>query len=100
MYAMNTNDCQLIVSLPHRHGGVASMLAALGKAEIEVTRIEPRGDDGAGMYRVTVSHRPRLAVVLLEGFGCRVTGPASDPIDIPINPRADRYMTTGAGRAW
>ena len=99
MYAMDTGDCQLIVTMPRRHGGAVSLLAALGHAEIEVTRIEPWGD-GGGMYRITVSHRPRLAVVLLEGLGCRVTGSASDPIGIPINPRADRYMTTDAGRAW
>jgi hypothetical protein len=52
------------------------------------------------MYRVTVSHRPRLAVVILEGVGCRVTGPASDPIGIPVTPRVDRYPMTSAGRTW
>ena len=90
MYAMDTRDCELIVTMPHRRGGVASVLAALGHEEIEVTRIEPRGYDGGGMYRLAVRRRPRLAVVILEGLGCRVTGPASDPIGIPVTPRVDR----------
>jgi hypothetical protein len=90
VYAMDTRDCELIVTMPHRRDGVVSVLAALGHAEIKVTRIEPRGDDGDGVHRVTVSHRPRLAVVILEGLGCRVTGPASDPIGIPVTPRVDR----------
>jgi hypothetical protein len=97
---MDARDCELIVAMPHRHGGVASMLAALRHAEIKVTRIEPRGYDGDGMYRVTVSHRPRLAVVILEGVGCRVTGPACDLIGIPVTPRVDRYPMTSAGRTW
>jgi hypothetical protein len=77
MLAIDVRDCHLTVSTPHRHGGVASMLVALGDARIEVSRIEPRGGD-SGMYRLTVSDSPELAVRILEGIGCRVTRVPSD----------------------
>jgi hypothetical protein len=84
VYAMDTRDCELIVTMPHRRDGVVSVLAALGHAEIKVIRIEPRGDDGDGIYRVTVSHRPRLAVVILEGLGWPGNRPRQRPDRHPV----------------
>jgi hypothetical protein len=72
MLAIDVRDCHLTVAAPHRHGGgVASILVALGDARIEVSRIEPR-DDESGMYRLTVSDSPELAVRILQGIGCQV----------------------------
>jgi hypothetical protein len=98
MLAIDVTDCHLTVSTPHRHGGVASMLVALGDARIEVSRIEPRGGD-CGMYRLTVSDSPELAVRILEGIGCQVTRAPTDWIGIHLTPRANGYATTDAGRS-
>ena len=95
MLAIDVRDCHLTVSTPHRHGGVASMLVALGDARIEVSRIEPRGE----MYRMTVSDSPELAVRILEGIGCQVARAPTDRIGIHITPRANGYATTDAGRS-
>jgi hypothetical protein len=97
MLAIDVKDCHLTVSTPHRHG-VATTLVALGDARIEVSRIEPRGDEG-GMYRLTVSDSPELAVRILEGIGCQVTQASSDRIGIHLTPRANGYATTDAGRS-
>jgi len=35
MLAIDVRDCHLTVITPHRHGGVASMLVALGDARID-----------------------------------------------------------------
>jgi hypothetical protein len=73
------------------------MLVALGNARIEVSRIEPRGDESR-MYRLTVSDSPELAVRILEGIGYQVTRPPSDLIGIHLTPRANGYAVTDAGR--
>ena len=98
MLAIDVRDCHLTVSPPHRHGGVASILVALGDARIEVSRIEPRGDD-CGMYRLTVSDSPELAVRILEGIGCQVTRAPNDWIGIHLTSRAKGYAMTDAGRS-
>ena len=98
MLAIDVRDCHLTVSTPHRHGGVASMPVALGDAKIEVSRIEPRGDE-SGMYRLTVSDSPELAVRILEGIGCQVARAPTDRIGIQVTPRANGYATTDAGRS-
>jgi hypothetical protein len=82
----------------HGHGGVASILVALGDARIEVSRIEPQGDD-CGMYRLIVSGSPELAVRILEGIGCQVTRAPDDWIGIHLTLRANGYATTDAGRS-
>jgi hypothetical protein len=74
------------------------MLVALGEARIEVSRIEPRGDDW-GMYRLAVSDSAELAVRILEGIGCQVTRGPSDRIGIHLTPRANGYAVTDAGRS-
>jgi hypothetical protein len=95
MLAIDVRDCHLTVSTPHRHGGVASMLVALGEARIEVSRIEPRGDD-CGMYRLTVSDSPELGVRNLEGIGCQVTrapttgSESTSPLALMVTPRLTR----------
>jgi len=92
MLAIDVKDCHLTVSTPHRHGGVASMLVALGDARIEVSRIEPRGE----MYRMTVSDSPELAVRILEGIGCQVTrapptgSESTSPLALMVTPRLTR----------
>ena len=61
MLTIDTRECRIMVTMPHPHGGVASMFAALREAGIEVIRIEPRGGR-AGIYQLIVSDRQRLAM--------------------------------------
>lgn len=42
MLAIDVRDCDIVVAMPHRHGGVARMLMALENAELGVSRIEPQ----------------------------------------------------------
>ena len=72
MFAIDVGDSDLMVVMPHRHGGVAGILVALGDAGLAVSRIEPRMGE-AGMYLLTVQGRAEIAVSILEGFGCTVT---------------------------
>jgi hypothetical protein len=71
MLAIDVRDCDIVVAMPHRHGGVARMLMALEDAGLGVSRIEPRVGQ-TGMYRLTAKGNPQLAVTILEGLGCRV----------------------------
>ena len=71
MLAIDVGDSDLMVVMPHRYGGVASMLVALGDAGLGVSRIEPRIGE-AGAYRLTVQGRAEIAVTILEGIGCTV----------------------------
>jgi DNA-binding PadR family transcriptional regulator len=70
--AIDARDSDLMLVMPHRHGGVASMLVALEDAGLGVSRIEPRIGE-AGTYRLTVQGREEVAVTILEGIGCTVT---------------------------
>ncbi len=72
MLAIDVMDRDIMVATPHRHGGVARMLAALQAAGLRVIRIEPRHDE-RGMYRLTLNDSPELAVRILEKLGCRVS---------------------------
>ena len=72
MLAVDVRDSDLILAMPHRHGGVARMLVALEEAGLGVSRIEPRTGE-AGMYRLSVKGSAEIAVSILEGIGCRVT---------------------------
>ena len=72
MLAVDVRDSDLILAMPHRHGGVARMLVALEEAGLGVSRIEPRTGE-AGMYRLSVKGSTEIAVRILEGIGCRVT---------------------------
>jgi hypothetical protein len=72
MFAIDVRDSDLMVVMPHRNGGVAGMLVALGDAGLAVTRIEPRIGE-AGMYLLTVQGNAEIAVTILEEFGCTVT---------------------------
>ena len=72
MFAIDVRDTDILVTAPHRHGGVARMLAALQAAGLKVSRIEPRIND-TGMYRLTLSDSPDIAVRILKAIGCRVT---------------------------
>lgn len=72
MFAIDVRDTDILVTTPHRHGGVARMLAALQAAGLKVNRIEPRLNE-TGMYRLTVSDSPDFAVRILKALGCRVT---------------------------
>jgi DNA-binding PadR family transcriptional regulator len=71
MLSIDVRDCDIVVAMPHRHGGVARMLVALEDAGLGVSRIEPRAGQ-TGMYRLTANGSPELAVRILEGIGCRV----------------------------
>ena len=71
MLAIDVRDSDLMLVVPHRHGGVAGMLVALEDAGLGVSRIEPRIGD-AGMYRLTVRGSAEIAVTILEGIGCLV----------------------------
>ena len=75
MATNRAGDCQMIVSMPDHWGGATSIVAALGKAKIEVTRIEPQGG-GPGIYHLIVDDRPLLAASVLKGMGCLVLGVA------------------------
>jgi hypothetical protein len=70
--AIDARDSDLMLVMPHRHGGVASMLVALEDAGLGVSRIEPRIGE-AGTYRLTVQGTAEVAVTILEGIGCTVT---------------------------
>jgi DNA-binding PadR family transcriptional regulator len=72
MLAIDVTDSDLMLVMPHRHGGVAGMLIALEEAGLGVTRIEPRSGE-VGMYRLTVQGRAEAAVTILEAIGCTVT---------------------------
>jgi DNA-binding PadR family transcriptional regulator len=72
MLAVDVRDSDVILAMPHRHGGVARMLVALEEAGLGVSRIEPRTGE-AGMYRLSVKGSAEIAVRILEGIGCRVT---------------------------
>ncbi|HXL60509.1 MAG TPA: hypothetical protein VN959_07510 [Mycobacterium sp.] len=72
MLAVDVRDSDLVLAMPYRHGGVASMLMALEDAGLGVSRIEPRIGE-AGMYRLTVKGSAETAVGILEAIGCRVT---------------------------
>lgn len=72
MFAIDVRDTDILVTTPHRHGGVARMLAALQAAGLKVSRIEPRINE-TGMYRLTLSDSPDIAVRILKAIGCRVT---------------------------
>jgi len=69
MLAIDVTDSDLMVIMPHRHGGLAGMLVALEDAGLAVSRIEPRIGE-AGMYRLTLHGRAEIAVTILEGIGC------------------------------
>jgi hypothetical protein len=73
MLAIEARDCPILVAPPRRPDGVASMLVALGAAGIGVSKVEPRIDD-SGIYLLTVSDSPELAVRILAGIGCRCNG--------------------------
>jgi hypothetical protein len=79
VFAVDPRACHITIAVPP-HGGVASIVVALGNARIDVTRIEPCGDGGSEMYRLTVLDRRRLAVTILEEVGCRIVGPVADPV--------------------
>jgi hypothetical protein len=87
--AIDTRGCHIMMTVPHRHG-VASMLAALIDAGIQVIQIEPRGGE-RGTYHLIVSDRPRLAVNILEGIGCQALGSSDDAIGGPLTRPTDRY---------
>jgi DNA-binding PadR family transcriptional regulator len=72
MLAIDIRDCDILVTAPHPHGGIAPMLVALEDAGLGVSRIEPRGDE-AGMYRLRAKGSSETVVRVLEGIGCRVT---------------------------
>jgi hypothetical protein len=72
MLAIDVRDSDIMVTTPHRHGGVARMLTALQDAGLRVIRIEPRANEH-GMYRVTLTDSPELAVRILKAIGCRAT---------------------------
>jgi hypothetical protein len=72
MLAIDVTDSDLMLVMPHGHGGVAGMLVALEDAGLGVSRIESRMGE-AGLYRLTVHGRAETAVTILEGIGCTVT---------------------------
>lgn len=86
MFAVDPRACHITIAVPPR-GGVAGIVVALGNARIEVTRVEPCGDGGGEMYRLTVLDRRQLAVAILEDFGCRIVGRVTDPVGIPQDLR-------------
>ena len=72
MLAIDVRDSDIMETTPHRHGGVARMLAALQDAGLRVIRIVPRTNE-VGMYRLTLTDSPEFAVRILEAIGRRVT---------------------------
>ena len=70
MLAIDVRNSDIILAMPHRQGGVASMLVALKDAGLGVSRIEPRIGE-TGMYRLMVNDNAEVAVRILEGIGCR-----------------------------
>ncbi len=71
MLAIDIRDSDLVLAMPHRHGGVACMLVALEEAGLGVSQIQPRTGE-TGMYRLTVHGSAERAVRTLERIGCRV----------------------------
>ena len=63
MLAIDVSDSDLLLAMPHRHGGVAHMLVALEDAGLGET----------GMYRLTVKGSAEIAARILEGIGCTVS---------------------------
>jgi hypothetical protein len=78
MLAIDVRDTDLVLAMPHRHGGVARILVALEDAGLGVSRIEPQ-IGGAGVYRLTVHGNAERAVRILEGLGCRVSAAPYPP---------------------
>jgi hypothetical protein len=76
MLAIDVRDSDIMETTPQRHGGVARMLAALQDAGLRVIRIEPRTNE-VGMYRVTLTDSPELALRVLRAIARRVTPPMS-----------------------
>ena len=72
MLAIDVRDSDIMDTTPHRQGGVARMLAALQDAGLRVIRIEPRTNE-TGMYRLTVTDSPELALRILAAIRRRVT---------------------------
>jgi hypothetical protein len=72
MLAIDVRDSDIMETTPQRQGGVARMLAALQDAGLRVIRIEPRTNE-IGMYRVTLTDSPELALRILKAIGRRVT---------------------------
>jgi hypothetical protein len=71
MLAIDVRDSDIIGPTQHRQGGVARIWAALQDAGLRVIRIEPRTNE-TGMYRVTLTDSPELAVWILRAIGRRV----------------------------
>ena len=71
MLAIDVRDSDIIETMPPRQGGVARMLTALQDAGLRVIRIEPRTNE-IGMYRVTLTDSPELALRILKGIVRRV----------------------------
>ena len=71
MLAIDVRDSDIMETTPQRQGGVARMLTALQDAGLRVIRIEPRNE--VGMYRVTLTDSPELALRILKAIGRRVT---------------------------
>jgi hypothetical protein len=72
MLAIDVTGSDLMLVVPHRHGGVAGMLIALEDAGLGVSRIVPRYGE-AGMYRLTLRGKAEVAVTVLEAIGCTVS---------------------------
>jgi hypothetical protein len=72
MLAIDVRDSDIMETTPHRQSGVARMMAALQDAGLRVIRIEPRANE-CGMYRVTLTDSPELAVRTLKAIGGRVS---------------------------
>jgi hypothetical protein len=80
MLPTDVRDFELVVGLPHRHGGIASMLVALEDAGLGVSWIQPRVGE-PGTYRLTVKGSVGIAATILEGMGCKVTPSPYAPTD-------------------
>jgi len=72
MLAIDVRDSDIVETTAQRQGGVPRMLAALQDAGLRVIRIEPRTNE-IGMYRVTLTDSPELALRILKAIGRRVT---------------------------
>jgi DNA-binding PadR family transcriptional regulator len=72
MLAIDVSHSDLLLAMPHRHGGVAHMLVALEDAGLGVSRIEP-GIGETGMYRLTVKGSAEIAARILEAIGCTLS---------------------------
>jgi hypothetical protein len=79
MLAIDVRDSDIMETTAHRQGGVARMLAALQDAGLRVIRIEPRTNE-IGMYRVTLTDSPELALWILRAIGRRVAPSMSSAI--------------------